>query len=82
MGQGTLTMRGKRGLGDDGSEGIKRHSWFKGVDWESKSPISNCSSHQTGWNPNDWVIGNEDRRPPPLSDCILVPKPYIREEFD
>jgi len=37
IGQGTLTMRGKRGLGDDGSEGIKRHPWFKGVDWESKS---------------------------------------------
>jgi hypothetical protein len=37
VGQGTLTMRGKGGLGDDGSEGIKRHSWFKGVDWESKS---------------------------------------------
>ena len=36
IGQGTLTMRGKRGLGDDGSEGIKRHPWFKGVDWESK----------------------------------------------
>jgi len=36
VGQGTLTMRGKRGLGDDGSEVIKRHSWFKGVDWESK----------------------------------------------
>jgi len=37
VGQGTLTMRGKRGLGDDGSEVIKRHSWFKGIDWESKS---------------------------------------------
>ena len=37
VGQGTLTMRGKRGLGDDGSEVIKRHPWFRGVDWESKS---------------------------------------------
>jgi hypothetical protein len=40
IGQGTLTMRGKRGLGDDGSEGTKRHPWFKGVDWESKSLFS------------------------------------------
>ena len=37
VGQGTLTMRGKRGLGDDGSESVKRHPWFRGVDWESKS---------------------------------------------
>jgi hypothetical protein len=39
IGQGTLTMRGKKGLGDDGSEGVKRHPWFKGVDWESESPF-------------------------------------------
>jgi hypothetical protein len=31
-----LTLRGKRGLGDDGSEVVKRHPWFKGVDWESE----------------------------------------------
>jgi hypothetical protein len=37
MGTGTLTMRGKRGLGDDGSEAVKRHAWFRGVDWESQS---------------------------------------------
>jgi len=39
LGNGTLTMRGKRGLplGDDGSEVIKRHPWFRGVDWESTS---------------------------------------------
>jgi hypothetical protein len=38
---GTLTMRGKRGLGDDGSEAVKRHPWFRGVDWDStSSPFS------------------------------------------
>jgi len=34
IGNGTLTMRGKRGLGDDGSQAVKRHPWFKGVDWD------------------------------------------------
>jgi hypothetical protein len=47
-GRGTLTMRGKRGLGDDGSEVVKRHPWFKGVDWESEffvgSPFISCIS--------------------------------------
>lgn len=31
------TTRGKRGLGDDGAEKIKRHAWFKGTDWDSES---------------------------------------------
>jgi hypothetical protein len=77
MGQGTLTMRGKRGLGDDGSEGIKRHSWFKGVDWESKSPphLSSHPSQQTGSNSKTFIESIEDRvRPPNVSDCILVRK--------
>jgi protein-serine/threonine kinase len=59
MGHGTLTMRGKRGLGDDGSEGIKRHSWFRGVDWESKS-VSISHYHpslQNSSNPKASVIG-------------------------
>jgi hypothetical protein len=49
LGNGTLTMRGNKGLflGDDGSEVIKRHAWFRGVDWESGSFLpfsSSCSS--------------------------------------
>jgi hypothetical protein len=59
IGQGTLTMRGKRGLGDDGSEGVKRHPWFRGVDWESKSfSISHYHPlRQNGSNPKASVIG-------------------------
>ena len=34
IGNGTLTMRGKRGLGDDGSQAVKRHPWFSGMDWD------------------------------------------------
>jgi len=37
------TLRGKKGLGDDGAEKIKRHPWFKGTDWDSESWLSTCA---------------------------------------
>jgi hypothetical protein len=83
--QGTLTMRGKRGLGDDGSEGIKRHSWFKGVDWESKSlsSVITILLNKLGSNPKAFIEGIEDRaHPPNLSDSIVVPEPYLRGQYE
>ena len=43
IGNGTLTMRGKRGLGDDGSQAVKRHPWFRGIDWDCTSSLASSS---------------------------------------